>query len=144
MSEALTSQEAPLALCELPAELQQVIKHEKLEPSMNKMLFEIYQNTKEPVKEIWNALPQSAQNILDNFEQFLALASLSQAYTGIDFYSQVQDQQFKGMTEEQTKEYKEKLLEELLFNSLKDLGKNLKKARLKPNMKREYREFFAK
>lgn len=128
---------------ELSAELQQVIKYEQVPSELYGMLASVHGASGEQVLETWNSLPASAQNILDNFEQFHALVSLSQSYVGVDFMSETKDMTFKNMSEQETEDHKAMMLDKLLQNCVKDLAKQLKKARLKPIMKREFREMFA-
>lgn len=143
MSEQEIKQTETVKFEELSAELQQVIIHEEVPKELFGMLASVHEASEEIVKETWHKLPASAQNILDNFEQFHALVSLSQSYSGIDFLSETQDMKFKDMDQQQTEDHKAMLLDNLLHNCVKDLAKQLKKARLKPAMKREFREMFA-
>ncbi|WP_407333779.1 DUF3069 domain-containing protein [Enterovibrio sp. 27052020O] len=144
MSEQANPTLETVKLEDLSAELQQVIKYEKVPVELFTMLASVHEASEDVVRETWNTLPASAQNILDNFEQFHALVSLSQSYAGIDFLTEAQDMKFDDMTDEQTQDYKAGLLDKLLHNCVKDLAKQLKQARLKPAMKREFREIFTK
>ncbi|MEZ8140471.1 hypothetical protein A1OO_14140 [Enterovibrio norvegicus FF-33] len=144
MSEQATPTLETVNLEDLSAELQQVIKYEKVPVELFNMLASVHEASEDVVRETWNTMPASAQNILDNFEQFHALVSLSQSYAGIDFMTEAQDMKFDDMTDEQTQDYKAGLLDKLLHNCVKDLAKQLKQARLKPVMKREFREIFTK
>ncbi|KXF83256.1 hypothetical protein ATN88_06115 [Enterovibrio coralii] len=129
---------------DMSAELQQVIKYEQVPAELFTMLASVHEASEDVVRQTWDSLPASAQNILDNFEQFHALVSLSQSYAGLDFMQETQDMKFDDLTEEQTADYKAGLLDKLLHNCVKDLAKQLKQARLKPAMKREFREIFTK
>ncbi|WP_028022554.1 DUF3069 domain-containing protein [Enterovibrio calviensis] len=144
MSEQANQAVETVKLEDLSAELQQVIKFEQVPVELFTMLASVHEASEDVVRETWNTLPASAQNILDNFEQFHALVSLSQSYAGIDFMTETQDMKFDDMTDEQTQDYKAGLLDKLLHNCVKDLAKQLKQARLKPAMKREFREIFTK
>ncbi|MDD1792191.1 DUF3069 domain-containing protein [Enterovibrio makurazakiensis] len=144
MSEQANQAVETVKLEDLSAELQQVIKFEQVPVELYTMLASVHEASEDVVRESWDTLPASAQNILDNFEQFHALVSLSQSYAGIDFMTETQDMKFDDMTDEQTQDYKAGLLDKLLHNCVKDLAKQLKQARLKPAMKREFREIFAK
>lgn len=143
-TDTATPENKALDLASLPAELQQVIQYEKVEPALFGMMMEIHQSSEEVVYSVWNSMPASAQNVLDNFEQFHALVTLNQAYSGIDFMQETASLKLKDMNEEQTQEYKNRLLEDLLNRCVTDIAKDLKKARLKPNLKREYQQVFAK
>ncbi|MCC4798715.1 hypothetical protein BCT30_20595 [Enterovibrio norvegicus] len=144
MSEQANEAVETVKLENLSAELQQVIKYEQVPAELYTMLASVHEAAEDVVREAWDALPASAQNILDNFEQFHALVSLSQSYAGIDFLQECQDLKFDDMTQEQADDYKATLLDKLLFNCVKDLAKQLKQARMKPAMKREFREIFQK
>ncbi|MEZ9524198.1 DUF3069 domain-containing protein [Enterovibrio norvegicus] len=144
MSEQANEAVETVKLENLSAELQQVIKYEQVPAELYTMLASVHEAAEDVVREAWDALPASAQNILDNFEQFHALVSLSQSYAGIDFLQECQDLKFDDMTQEQADDYKATLLDKLLFNCVKDLAKQLKQARMKPTMKREFREIFQK
>lgn len=144
MSEQATQAPEAVNLEDLSAELQQVIKYEQVPVELYAMLASVHEASESTVREFWDSMPKSAQNILDNFEQFHALVSLSQSYAGLDFMQETQDMKFEDMDEEQTQEYKAVLLDKLLHNCVKDLAKQMKQARLKPAMKREFRDIFAK
>ncbi|NGN96493.1 DUF3069 domain-containing protein [Grimontia sp. S25] len=144
MSEQANQAQETVKLEDLSAELQQVIKYEQVPAELFTMLASIHEASESVVREAWDTMPASAQNILDNFEQFHALVSLSQSYAGLDFMQETQDMKFDDMDEEKTAEYKAVLLDKLLHNCVKDLVKQLKQARLKPAMKREFREIFTK
>lgn len=128
---------------EFSAELQKIINYEQVPKELFAMLISVHEASEEVVRESWDNLPQSARNILDNFEQFHSLVSLSQSYSGIDFLSETKDMQFKDMDQDETEDHKAMLLDKVLHNCVKDLAKQLKKARLQPAMKREFREIFA-
>ncbi len=85
------------------------------------------------------------QNVLDNFEQFHALIALSQSYSGVDFLGEMQESKKPDdMSEEEYTEYKAIMLDKVLHNCVKDMCKQLKKARRNPPMKREFLEIFKK
>ncbi|MFD2178218.1 DUF3069 domain-containing protein [Veronia pacifica] len=143
MSEQQETAIETVKLEDLSAELQQVIKYEQVPVEMHSMLVSVHEVSEPTVREAWDELPASAQNILDNFEQFHALVSLSQSYAGVDFLSQYQDAKIEDMSDDDAEAYKAQLLDQVLFNCVKDLCKQLKKARLKPPMKKEFRDIFA-
>ncbi|WP_087020075.1 DUF3069 domain-containing protein [Thaumasiovibrio subtropicus] len=134
-----------LTLEEASPELKQVISFEKVPEEMLPMVLGVYQASEESVREAWDSMPASAQNVLDNFEQFHALVALSQSYVGLDFMEEFKTTQLpENMPEEEQELYKARLLDDVLHTAVKDLIKQIKKARLKPNMKREIRAIFDK
>ncbi|EVU16318.1 hypothetical protein D046_3762, partial [Vibrio parahaemolyticus V-223/04] len=50
----------------------------------------------------------------------------------------------ENMTDEDKEEYRSQLLDNVLHNCVKDMVKQLKKARRDPILKREFKEVFAK
>lgn len=127
----------------LSPELQKLIKYQDIDESLYLTLVTLHNETEELVREVWNTIPKSAQNILDNFEQFHALVSTSQCLAGIDFWHETQGMKIDGMSDEQTEEYKAALLDKVFHRCINELIKQMKKARLKPLMKREFNEMFA-
>lgn len=144
MSEQTDNQIEKVDLDSLSQELRQVIEYEQVPEEIHTMLVSVHEVSESSVREVWDGLPKSAQNILDNFEQFHALVSLSQSYAGIDALNELQDLKLDNMSEDEVDAYKAQLLDKVLFNCVKDLAKQLKQARLKPAMKREFQEIFAK
>ncbi|WP_413111866.1 DUF3069 domain-containing protein [Thaumasiovibrio sp. DFM-14] len=144
MSEQMPAAEMQtITLEEASPELRQVIKFESVPEEMLPMVLGVYQASEEAVYEAWNSMPASAQNVLDNFEQFHALVAVSQSYSGLDFMEQVRNMEMPDtMTGEEQEQYKAQLLDNVLHTAIKDLIKQIKKARLKPNMKREIRTIF--
>ncbi|UJF17380.1 DUF3069 domain-containing protein [Vibrio sp. SS-MA-C1-2] len=140
-----TENNQPIDITTLAPELQQVIAYEQVPTEVLPMLVSVYEVSEPVLYQTWEALPRSAQNILDNFEQFHALAALSQSYAGIDCLSEFETLKLsEDMTDEAKEEYKAQLLDQILQSSIKDLCKQMKQARLKPLMKREFREIFEK
>ncbi len=126
----------------LSPELQKLIAYQDVDESLHFTLVTLHQETEALVREVWDSIPKSAQNVLDNFEQFHALVSISQCLAGVDFWHETQDMQINGMSDEQTQEYKLNLLDKVFHRCINELVKQLKKARLKPLMKREFNEMF--
>ncbi len=136
---------AGLTLEEVSPELRQVIAFESVPEEMLPMVLGVYQASEESVREAWDSMPASAQNVLDNFEQFHALVSISQSYVGLDFMEEFRGTELPDtMSDEEKENYKATLLDNVLHTAIKDLIKQIKKARLKPNMKREIRTIFEK
>jgi hypothetical protein len=50
----------------------------------------------------------------------------------------------EGMTDEQKEEYRAQLLDQVLHNCVKDMVKQIKKARRDPILKRDFTDVFAK
>ncbi|WP_120512106.1 DUF3069 domain-containing protein [Photobacterium salinisoli] len=124
-------------------ELRQVVEFEKVPDELLNMLINVYKVSETTSREAWDELPGSAQNILDNFEQFHALVALSQSYAGVDFLTEMQETQLPNhMSEEEQSEYKAVLLDKVLRNCVKDLCKQLKQARRHPPMKKEFQAIF--
>ncbi|SJL83827.1 DUF3069 domain-containing protein [Vibrio palustris] len=146
MSEANTYNEnQEIELSSLPDELRQVIEFEEIPAEMFTMIFSIHEVSEEAVRESWDALPASAQNILDNFEQFHALISVSQAFAGMNVMEEFPTLDLpKEMTEEDKEAYRSQLLDDVLFNCVKDMTKQLKKARRDAVLKRDFRTVFSK
>ena len=110
MSEQHESAPETINLEDLSSELQQVMKYEQVPVEMHGMLVSVHEVSEPTVREAWDELPASAQNVLDNFEQFHALVSLSQSYAGVDFLSQYQDAKIEDLDDKQAEEYKAQLL----------------------------------
>ena len=112
---------------------------------MLNMVVSIHEVSEESVREAWGEMPASAQNVLDNFEQFHALISVSQAFAGINFMEEYQTLNLpKDMTEEQQEAYRTQLLDQVLHNCVKDMMKQVKKARRDPILKRDFIDVFKK
>lgn len=132
-------------LSTVSAELRKVIEYDDVPEEMYHMVVSIHEVSEEAVRESWEELPASAQNVLDNFEQFHALISVSQAFAGINFMDEYQSLDLpKDMTEEQHEEYRSQLLDKVLYNCVKDMVKQLKKARRDPILKKEFIDVFKK
>lgn len=132
-------------LSTVSAELRKVIEYDDVPEEMHHMVVSIHEVSEEAVRESWDEMPASAQNILDNFEQFHALISVSQAFAGVNFMEEYQTLDLpKDMTDEQHEEYRSQLLDKLLFNCVKDMVKQLKKARRDPILKKEFIDVFKK
>ncbi len=86
----------------------------------------------------------SAQNVLDNYDQFHALVAISQSYAGIDALSELEKVDLSDMSDEARENYKAQVLNDVLSSCVKDLSKQLKQARLKPGLKREFQAIFQK
>lgn len=132
-------------LATISAELRQVIEFDQVPESMHSMVVSIHEVSEEAVRESWNELPASAQNIVDNFEQFHALVSVSQAFAGVDLMEKFPTLDLpKEMTEEQQEAYRAELLNDVLFNCVKDMCKQVKKARRDPLLKKDFKDVFAR
>ncbi|MGY2574425.1 DUF3069 domain-containing protein [Vibrio sp. C8] len=145
MSETTQNEVTTVDLEAISAELRQVIEFDQVPEEMYQMVTSIHEVSEEAVREAWDELPASAQNILDNFEQFHALISVSQAFAGINVMEEFPSIQLpKDMTEEDKEQYRAQLLDKVLFDCVKDMAKQLKKARRDPILKRDFKDVFAK
>ncbi|WP_105901548.1 DUF3069 domain-containing protein [Vibrio gangliei] len=125
-------------------ELRHLIEFEQVPEQAIPMVTSIHDVSEEAVRDVWDELPASAQNILDNFEQFHALISVGQTFAAIDFMQEFETLQMPaGMDEEAQQEYRASLLDKVLQNCIKDMIKQLKKARRDPILKRDFMEIFA-
>lgn len=126
-------------------ELRHLIEFEQVPEQAIPMVTSIHDVSEQPVRDVWDELPASAQNILDNFEQFHALISVGQTFAAIDFMQDFETIKLPAdMDEAGKEEYKASLLDKVLQNCVKDMVKQLKKARRDPILKRDFMEIFAK
>lgn len=145
MSDVTPSEKKTVDLATVSAELRQVIEFDGVPEAMYEMVTSIHEVSEEAVRESWNELPKSAQNILDNFEQFHALVSVSQAFAGLNVMEEFPTLNLpKDMTDEDKDNYRASLLDQVLHNCVKDMVKQLKKSRRDPILKRDFTDVFAK
>ncbi|MGD8110294.1 DUF3069 domain-containing protein [Vibrio sp. TRT 21S02] len=145
MSDVNQTEQEKVDLEAISPELRQVIEFDGVHESMYPMVTSIHQVSEEAVRESWEELPKSAQNILDNFEQFHALVSVSQAFAGLNVMEEFPTLNLpEGMTEEEKEEYRATLLDQVLHNCVKDMVKQIKKARRDPILKRDFTDVFEK
>lgn len=145
MSDVNTTEQPKVDLATVSAELRQVIEFDEVPEAMHYMVTSIHEVSEEAVREAWEELPKSAQNVLDNFEQFHALISVSQAFAGISVMEEFPTMKLpEGMTDEDKEEYRAQLLDQVLHNCVKDMVKQIKKARRDPILKRDFTDVFAK
>ncbi|WP_428775664.1 DUF3069 domain-containing protein [Vibrio sp.] len=145
MSDSQASQNPEIDLESISPELRQVIVFDDVPEAMYPMVTSIHEVTEPAVREAWEGLPASAQNILDNFEQFHSLISVSQAFAGVNVMEEFPTLNLpKDMTDEQKEEYRAELIDQVLHNCIKDMVKQIKKARRDPILKREFKEVFDK
>jgi hypothetical protein len=132
-------------LSEISAELRQVIEFDEVPEEMIQMVVSIHEAGEAEVRKAFDELPASAQNVVDNFEQFHALTSVSQAFAGVGLLEEFPNLNIpENMSEEETQAYKAQLLDHVLFNCIKDMVKQMKKARRDPILKRDFNSVFAK
>ncbi|WP_165312940.1 DUF3069 domain-containing protein [Vibrio ziniensis] len=145
MSDTTQNETITVDLEAISPELRQVIEFDQVPEEMFHMVTSIHEVSEEAVREAWDELPASAQNILDNFEQFHALISVSQAFAGINVMEEFPSIQLpKDMTEQDKEEYRAQLLDKVLYDCVKDMAKQLKKARRDPILKRDFKDVFTK
>lgn len=132
-------------LTTVSAELRQVIEFDNVPEEMYLMVTSIHEVSEEAVRESWDVLPASAQNVLDNFEQFHALVSVSQAFAGLNVMEEFPTIKLpEDMSEQDKEEYRASLLDQVLHNCVKDMVKQLKKARRDAILKRDFNQVFLK
>ncbi|MBD1559063.1 DUF3069 domain-containing protein [Vibrio sp. S9_S30] len=145
MSNENTPPKQEVDLATVSSELRQVIEFDNVPEEMHLMVTSIHEVSEEAVREAWDALPASAQNILDNFEQFHALVSVSQAFAGLSVMEEFPTMNLpKDMSEQGKEEYRSSLLDQVLHNCVKDMVKQLKKARRDAILKRDFNQVFLK
>ncbi len=139
------SSEQKIDLTYFSSELRQVIEFDNVPEEMYLMVTSIHEVSEDAVRDAWNSLPSSAQNILDNFEQFHALVSVSQAFAGINLMEEFPTLNLpEDMSEQEKEDYRSSLLDQVLYNCVKDMLKQIKKARRDPILKRDFIQVFAK
>lgn len=145
MSDTNQTEQQTVDLEAISPELRQVIEFDQVPEGMHFMVSSIHEVSEEAVREAWDSLPASAQNVLDNFEQFHALISVSQAFAGVNVMEEFPTLNLpKEMTEEQKEQYRAELLDEVLHNCVKDMVKQIKKARRDPILKKDFKDVFVK
>ncbi|WGV98137.1 DUF3069 domain-containing protein [Vibrio sp. YMD68] len=145
MTDEKQTEQPKVDLATISAELKQVIEFDQVPEAMHFMVTSIHEVSEEAVREAWNSLPASAQNVLDNFEQFHALISVSQAFAGVNVMEEFPTLDLpKDMTDEDKEEYRTQLLDQVLHNCVKDMVKQIKKARRDAILKKDFREVFIK
>ena len=143
MSETPLIDPSSIDLTQYSPELRQVIAFEQVPDEVLPMIVSIFDATEYGARQAWNELPDSAQNILDNFAQFHALITVSQAFSGIELMESFAHLELpEHMSEEQKNDYRANLLDKTLYNCVKDMMKQLKKARRDPILKRDFKEIF--
>ena len=143
MSDATNNEVQEIDLTTISPELRQVIEFDEVPKEMHNMVISIHEVSEEAVRETWSSLPASAQNVLDNFEQFHALISVSQAFAGVNLMAEFPTLKLpEGMSDEEKEEYRAQLLDQILHNCVKDMAKQIKKARRDAILKRDFKEVF--
>jgi len=144
-TETNDSEQIVIDLDTVSAELRKVIEFDEVPEEMLTMVVSIHEVSEDAVRESWDSMPTSAQNVLDNFEQFHALISVSQAFAGVNFMEEYKTLELpKGMSEQEQENYRAQLLDQVLYNCMKDMVKQVKKARRDPILKRDFIEVFEK
>lgn len=145
MSDTQNTEQPQVDLETISPELRQVIEFDQVPEAMFNMVVSIHEVSEEAVREAWDSLPASAQNVLDNFEQFHALISVSQAFAGINVMEEFPTLNLpEGMSDEEKEEYRAQLLDQVLHNCVKDMVKQIKKARRDAILKKDFKEVFIK
>ncbi|MFA0084719.1 hypothetical protein BCU70_03190 [Vibrio sp. 10N.286.49.C2] len=145
MSDTENTEVTTVDLTTISPELRKVIEFDDVPEALHNMIVSIHEVTEEAVREAWDSLPGSAQNILDNFEQFHALISVSQGFAGVNTMEEFASMDLpKDMSDEEKEDYRANLIDKVLHNCIKDMVKQIKKARRDPILKREFKEVFEK
>ncbi|MBY7874123.1 DUF3069 domain-containing protein [Vibrio fluvialis] len=145
MSETTQTEAPKVDLEAISPELRQVLEFDQVPEEMFLMVTSIHEVSEEAIREAWDSLPASAQNVLDNFEQFHALISVSQAFAGLNVMEEFPTLNLpKEMTEQDKEEYRAQLLDQVLHSCVKDMVKQIKKARRDAILKRDFKEVFQK
>jgi hypothetical protein len=143
MSENTQTEQVIIDLDAISPELKQVIEFDAVPEAMHGMVISIHEVSEDTVREAWDTLPNSAQNVLDNFEQFHALISVSQAFAGVSVMEEFPNLKLPtSMNDHEKEEYRAQLLDQTLHNCVKDMLKQIKKARRDPILKRDFKEVF--
>jgi len=145
MSEEIQETAQKVDLETVSPELKKVIEFDGVPEEMHFMVTSIHEVSEEAVREAWSEMPASAQNVLDNFEQFHALISVSQAFAGVNLMEEFPKLNLpEDMSDEEKEAYRSQLLDQTLHNCVKDMVKQMKKARRDAILKRDFKEVFAK
>ncbi len=145
MTDSNNPEQMDITLDQLSAELRQVVEFDDVPESMYNMVASIHEVTEESVREAWDSLPASAQNIVDNFEQFHALISVSQSFAGINVMEEFPNLNLpESMSDDEKEQYRAELLDKVLHDCIKDMVKQIKKARRDPLLKKDFRDVFAR
>lgn len=144
MSDTNQNETPKVDLESISPELRQVLEFDQVPETMYYMVTSVHEVSETAVRGAWDSLPASAQNILDNFEQFHALISVSQSFAGLNVMEEFPTLNLpKDMSEEDKEAYRAQLLDEVLHNCVKDMVKQIKKARRDPILKRDFKDVFA-
>ncbi len=145
MTDSNNPEQMDITLDQLSAELRQVVEFDDVPESMYNMVASIHEVTEESVREAWDSLPASAQNIVDSFEQFHALISVSQSFAGINVMEEFPNLNLpETMSDDEKEQYRAELLDKVLHDCIKDMVKQIKKARRDPLLKKDFRDVFAR
>ncbi|MCW8346000.1 DUF3069 domain-containing protein [Vibrio sp. ZSDZ65] len=133
MSDTQNTETTTVDLTTISPELRKVIEFDEVPEALHNMIVSIHEVTEEAVREAWDSLPGSAQNILDNFEQFHGLISVSQGFAGVNTMEEFASMDLpKDMSDEEKEDYRANLIDKVLHNCIKDMVKQIKKARRDP------------
>ncbi|MBY5991537.1 DUF3069 domain-containing protein [Ferrimonas balearica] len=123
----------------IPTELQQVLDHMETPAEQHEAVLSVYNAVEAPLRAAWDSQPQSAKNILDNFEQFQAVVAYTLVGPTAELMAMV-DKNSEG--EERNEAQAEAMLEQLLSQGIKMMIKDLKAARRTPSLKLEFQAPF--
>ncbi|GAA4880912.1 DUF3069 domain-containing protein [Ferrimonas pelagia] len=126
---------------QIPAELQQLISYMELEETQATGLMSIYQAIEAPLRENWDAQPQSARNVVESFEQFQAIVAYTMAGPTAEMLAMVEK---NAEGEERDEAQADAMLQQLFAQGIKMMIKDLKAARRDAVLRNEFLAPFRK
>jgi hypothetical protein len=139
----MSEETVKLTIEDASPELKQVIEFDEVPEGMHDMLVAIHHASMASVQQSWEQLPNSAQNVVDNFEQFHALVTVGQGFAGVQLLEEFDSlPQTQDLSDEQKEASRAAMLNDVLERCLKDMVKQVKKARRDPILKSEFVEVF--
>jgi hypothetical protein len=139
----MSDNQITLTIDDASPELKQVIEFDEVPEGMHDMLVSIHHASMASVQQAWDQLPKSAQNVVDNFEQFHALVTVGQGFAGVQLLEEFDSMpQTQNLSDEQKEASRASMLNDVLERCVKDMVKQVKKARRDPILKSEFVEVF--
>ncbi len=120
----------------IPAELMQVMNFMEVEEAQHEGLHSIYVALEAPLREAWEAQPESARNVMESFEQFHAVVTYTLAGPTAELLTMVKNNEEKG--EESSEAQTDAMLQQLFSQGIKMMIKDLKKARRDAALRNEF------
>ncbi|MBY6185439.1 DUF3069 domain-containing protein [Marinobacter hydrocarbonoclasticus] len=123
----------------LPAELKQVLDFMGTPEAQHEAVLAVYNAVEGPLRAAWETQPQSAKNVLENFEQFQAVVAFTLVGPTAELVTMVQQNQ-EG--EERDDAQADAMMEQLLQQGIKMMIKDLKAARRNATLRNEFQAPF--